>query len=105
MVLKFFNLTLCIIFIPLVLLACAAWVVFWGILALLWFLLGIGFLCAGIASIVGFLVFMPIAQMILESLNDSGIFQIIESGPAAFWEIWQNKFNENLYYNPQNLLY
>jgi hypothetical protein len=105
MVLKFFLLLLCISFIPITLALCMIWMAAWSIVALLWFALGIGFYCAGFASLVGFFIFMPLAQITLELLNDSGILGIIGSGPEALLEMWQNKYNDILYYNPQNFLY
>jgi len=103
MVLKFFKLCLWICTAPLLMVFVITWILVFGGLAALLFCIAIGLLVASLASIVGFLIYMPLAQMVMETLGDSGLLDILSPEWAFSW--WQEKYNEILYYNPEGFLY
>ncbi len=103
MVLKFFKLSLWICTAPLLMAFAITWILVFGGLAALLFCIFICLLVASFASIVGFLIYMPLAEDVLESLTDSGLADMLSPEWAFCW--WQEKYNEILYYNPEGFLY
>ena len=105
MVLKFILFAFLFAMFPIVLILMIASVLLFILLGIIWFIFAVALIIAGVGSLVGIILWLPMGLESLEALFD---INMLEGGlllAGVIYEFYESCYQDILYYNPQNFLY
>lgn len=105
MVLKFILFAFLFAMFPIALILMIASVLLFILLGIIWFIWAVSLIIAGVGSLVGIILWLPMGLESLEALFETNM---LEGGlllAGSIYEFYGSCYQDILYYNPQNFLY
>ena len=105
MVLRFILFAFLFAMFPIALILMIASVLLFILLGIIWFIWAVSLIIAGVGSLVGIILWLPMGLESLEALFETNMLEGGLLAAGAIYEFYTDCYHDTLYYNPQNFLY
>ena len=105
MVIKFILFAFLFAMFPVAIILMIASFLFFILLGIIWFIWAVSLIIAGVGSLVGIILWLPMGLESLEALFETNMLEGGLLAAGAIYEFYTDCYHDTLYYNPQNFLY